>query len=147
MSPTVRARARRRYDRFAPILTLVLGVIGVAGIMVGASAMVANARQDAQRDADQSRILECFDTYTESQQTGGLAVREATETKDTAHTDAWLALGELTDAILAGEREEYAVTIAELNRRIEGIQLATQNLEDVREANPLPMPPSDICAE
>jgi hypothetical protein len=58
-----------------------------------------------------------------------------------------LALGELTDAILGQDREDYSVTIAELNRRIDTVQLSTENLEDVRAANPLPEPPSKVCAE
>lgn len=145
------------YDRFAPfvaLLCLLIAVVAAAGTYVNDRNQTAE-RQDRVRE--NSRLLACFDKFA-TELAGGLPpVRVASEARDKAVTGKDVGVAQVMRALdnLLNKAIEGTAKPADSDRLVKALEdykaafkrlrEANQNLDDVREANPYPPPPSEFC--
>lgn len=130
-------KARTWFDRNVAMLYLVVAILALGGILVAATAVVANVRQDA-----------CFDDYAAASAKTSKAVRDASVTvaddttvRDEALNEMFLFLAtDPPDGSLQGARlfSELLVANGDLVE-------SQQALAEVRVDNPVPGPPSSFC--
>lgn len=160
MSPTFRARARRRYERWAPLIVVLIGLTAAAGIWIGASALVAGAQQQARNDvanrardaklaavAEENRkLLECFDKYADAQSSGSQIVREASAVQGDTLRAAVGELGHVFRMVLQGKLQGIE-DLRPFVTAADAFEAASERLDQARAENPVPEPPSVFCAD
>lgn len=130
-------KARLWFDRNVAVLYMLVAVLALAGITAAASATITNVRQDR-----------CFDEYAAASAKTSKAVRDAsvvvaddTTVRDRALNEMFLFLAtDPPDGSVEGARlfSELLVANGDLVK-------SQQALAKVREANPVPGPPSTFC--
>lgn len=155
---------RTIYDKYAPFLALLILVIAItAGV-----GTYVNDRNDRARDraleqanadrlADNTRLLDCFDAFATTLAGGLPKVREASalrddaaEARDEADSTAANGLKDLLIQAVHGNAGPEDVKPVIVNyRKLQAAQRvltkASRHLDEVREANPYPKPPSEFC--
>lgn len=155
---------RTLYDKIAPFLALLIFLVAIgAGV-----ATYVNDQNDRERDqaldrvqaqaiADNAALLECFDDFATTLAGGLPPVREASQARDDAaqardEADSAAAnmLKELLVKAVHGDAgpEDVEPVIAAYERLAEAqvaLTAASEQLDQVRAANPYPSPPSEFC--
>lgn len=151
--------------RWFLIYVAVITAVAVVSLVVGVVGTFANQRQDAQQAADQAErdkdtkaLLECFDKFARQSSLSSSAVREASVEKDAATAARDDALDQegraflvVIDKLLADEvtPQDVQALRDSLQARAdaaERLDKAQRTLDEAREANPVPSPPSTFCS-
>lgn len=151
--------------RWFLVYAAIISALAVLGLALGVLGTFANNRQDAvdaadakARDEQQKILLDCFDDFARKSSESSTAVREASVKKDAATAarddaldDEGRAFLAVVDHILANE-----VTPADVKALRDSLQAradaaarldrAQRELDQVREDNPVPPPPSTFCS-
>ena len=163
LPPTLRARydlwRHETYPRLAPlILMFCLVVSTAAAVGVLWLTKVQGDEQDRRASAING-LLGCFDSYASQSAATSKAVRTASERVSTVSATearanvAWTTLlaqaltfnGDMDSPDAQRIVNDFIKATGDLNRAQADLVLASDNLAEVREQNPVPDPPRTFC--
>lgn len=141
------------YNRWAPVIMGVCLIIGATAAVVGALGLVRTSATQV----EQARLLACFDRYAAVDSTSSKVIRAASVAKDDATSAFFTSLGiegrafkRLTHRILTSDAD--AADVRQLDRALAlraqaqaRLERAQDALDQAREDNPIPDPPSEFC--
>lgn len=150
------------YQRFAQWVAWLALLSSAVGIWIGVGAVITNGRQDAQRaaeaevrDKQQAGLLRCFDRFAEELAGSLPPVREASAARDEAVAQRDTALQQVISLIVRNAtrppadeqsaREAFIAAATRLRDAGRGLTAAQENLQQARDENPYPEPPSTFC--
>lgn len=122
--------------------------LGVNGIYVDKAQNEADAAANAARDAETSRLLDCFDAYAAESSATSKAVRDAAVLVDQSQTVRDKALDEMFKYFATDPPENDPVGVdlfLELLGANAELVTAQAHLDQVRKENPVPDRPSVFC--
>lgn len=135
---------QRLYARVAPLIALLTILAAFAALVFTYTNGQNDLRDNARRDRERSQLLGCFDRFATALAGGLPPVRKASAARDdvllTALTDGLQNL-----LVKALAQDATPADARRLLDQLRQLQAAQDTLQDVRDENPYPPPPSEFC--